>query len=92
MGQVDNSNPSPGLLLFMVITIMLSGLLTGCGQMAKAGVSPRAEQTTPAAVHDDHGEVKLDKPAEHVVILEWTFGGPISSKVLIDQVVGVLTK
>lgn len=85
-----------GLLLFMVFTIILSGLLAGWGQMAKAGASPRAEQTTPATgpvtVHDDHREVKLDKPAEHIVILEWTFGGPISSKVLIDQVVGILTK
>ncbi|MEC0180651.1 iron-siderophore ABC transporter substrate-binding protein [Paenibacillus peoriae] len=65
-----------GLLLFMVFTIMLAG----CGQIgdsSKAGDSPGPKQTSPAAgpvtVQDDHGEVKLDKPAERVVVLEWTF-------------------
>ncbi len=64
----------------MVFTIMLGGLLAGCGQVgdsSKTGASPGPKQTTPAAgpvtVQDDHGEVKLDKPAERVVVLEWTF-------------------
>ncbi|TKH43542.1 Fe3+-citrate ABC transporter substrate-binding protein [Paenibacillus terrae] len=65
-----------GLLLIMVFAIVLAGC-GSVGDSSKPETSSGPEQTTKAVrsvtVKDDHGEVKLDKPAERVVVLEWAF-------------------
>ncbi|WP_342417257.1 ABC transporter substrate-binding protein [Paenibacillus sp. FSL R10-2782] len=65
-----------GLLLIMVFAIVLAGC-GSVGDSSKPETSSGSEQTTKAVrsvtVKDDHGEVKLDKPAERVVVLEWAF-------------------
>ncbi|ALP35363.1 Fe3+-citrate ABC transporter substrate-binding protein [Paenibacillus sp. IHB B 3084] len=65
-----------GLLLFTVFAIVLAGC-GSVGDSSKSEATSGSEQTSKAAgpvtVKDDHGEVKLDKPAERIVVLEWTF-------------------
>lgn len=64
------------LLFFVVFTIVLAGC-GAAGDSSKTEGTAGSEQTSttagPVTVKDDHGEVKLDKPAERVVVLEWTF-------------------
>lgn len=70
--------------LFMVIAIIL--VVSGCGTNQKnaSGTNGATDNTTaanagsestsgPIVLKDDKGEVKLDKPAQRVVVLEWTF-------------------
>ncbi|CAH1205849.1 MULTISPECIES: ABC transporter substrate-binding protein [Paenibacillus] len=71
-----------GIALLVVFALALAG----CGSSnnsAGGSASEAGQQNTgsaqtenaagPITVTDDRGEVKLDKPAERVVVLEWTF-------------------
>ena len=71
------------LILVMVVILVIAG----CGSNQKnntvtnEGVANNATATNvdnesasgPIVLKDAKGEVKLDKPAEKVVVLEWTF-------------------
>ncbi|MCG7376124.1 ABC transporter substrate-binding protein [Paenibacillus sp. ACRSA] len=68
-----------GLLLMLVFALVLAG----CGQStsttndtskeADSGSAPTEETAGPVTVKHNRGELKLDKPAERVVTLEWTY-------------------
>lgn len=66
-----------GILLLMVFTLTLAG----CGAADNAsdkdqvatGSKPTDTATGPVTVKHNRGEVTLDKPAQRVVVLEWTF-------------------
>ncbi|ADO57201.1 ABC transporter substrate-binding protein [Paenibacillus polymyxa] len=64
----------------LLLTFMLT--LAGCGatdnaankgQTATSGSKPTEAATGPVTVKHNRGELTLDKPAQRVVVLEWTF-------------------
>jgi ferric hydroxamate transport system substrate-binding protein len=70
------------LIMVMVVILVVSGC--GSNQNNASGTNGAADNTTaanagsesttgPIVLKDDKGEVKLDKPAQRVVVLEWTF-------------------
>lgn len=71
------------LSLFMIISLLL--VAAGCGSSPSnnaasdntagnaAAANTSGETTGPIVLKDSKGEVTLDKPAQKVVVLEWTF-------------------
>ncbi|WDM20393.1 ABC transporter substrate-binding protein [Paenibacillus polymyxa] len=67
-----------GILLLMVFTLTLAGCGTAENasdkdQAATSGSKPTDTAIGPVTVKHNRGEVTLDKPAQRVVVLEWTF-------------------